>query len=1189
MNKGHKLLSLLLCAAVLLTLISPAALAEGETLPENEVVLSKTPAASAAQEGASGEAAEETPAPQESQAAGESPETTPAESPAESPKESPAESPKESPAESPKESPAESPKESPAQTPAGEFTISYDYNGGAAGALLTLNAAQNGENAAQGGENAAQNGENAAPAPAAESVTGNGGQKIVLANAPIKPDRDFAGWKSTRTGKQYAAGESYEIQGDDTLVAQWNMKSVLEISVQPEEGSALLACEKTISAISEDEQALVEQAIKNAQPTTGDALMLSAFEPEVLASDVSFIGADGSAQQPAAGETVPMTVTVPAGAMEGEGFWMVYHLTENSEGGYIATPVQFMPADANGASVQLAADGFSIYAVAKVHDTDTKGKAAVEGSQFDMFVEDSQVFYYKDDQYSQYKYHRYTWTIENNDDIVRGYATPMSDLAQDPQDLKRYQYPWLSVDALQEGKVTVRLNYYYYTAQTWGSSPTGETVSGSIAFIINVTERPDQRLRIVNDIVKDGTLKPVYKNDDGTYNEDLIYTWTAKFFHTDNSGGETEITNEDSSIDPAAFNPKDGSLNVAIDNGGIREETVNGEEVLHVTTYTVTAHDKKGNLMGTASHRVEFGGNVLNGSFEYPAVPSEPSKVTNYAFANGTHQLFWRTTAPGANHTLGQDVELGTDRKGNPYLPAGSTAAHGGQYAELNAEDMGTLYQDVLTAPGAELSWSFSHRSRVGSGENTMYLIIASSEDGAKIKTQAQINDLIRNYTADGKRVIYEDRSCYTLWKMEGDANHWQNHFGSYKVPPDQYATRFFFASATGTTTGNLIDNVTFNQEQRYIIEYYLNGEKVDGLTETKTAEVNTTVSPQNLGNEALANAILTNSTINGESYGGETMTILPRPTVDTTHRDCRNVLRLYFVTGAITVRKVVTIKNWDDLTDAEREKLGDLGDDPYVANFELYEGKPGEGQKVKVADASISFDQINQSQMIGVAQFMKLDDQNKPYPYKPKANATYWVKEKDVSTPTPLDAYGVTTTYASNADGSSDGSSDGSFTTDGQANGSVTVTNAYALQLFELTIKTSGVEDIDENQTYIYRVRSTEPHTKLVDLTVAIHGDGQATVKNLPSGQYKVTQVNAWSWRYTPEQTAERSVTLDANKTVEYTQKRAREGDKDSNKWKWLNGQHWIDNRWMDVSSSGDVPGDEGGDENSIKDGKGR
>ena len=82
------------------------------------------------------------------------------------------------------------------------------------------------------------------------------------------------------------------------------------------------------------------------------------------------------------------------------------------------------------------------------------------------------------------------------------------------------------------------------------------------------------------------------------------------------------------------------------------------------------------------------------------------------------------------------------------------------------------------------------------------------------------------------------------------------------------------------------------------------------------------------------------------------------------------------------------------------------------------------------------------------------------------------------------------------------------------------------------------------------------------------------------------MTQVNAWSWRYTPEQTAEQSVTLDANKTVAYTQKRAHEGDGDNNnKWKWLNGQHWIDNRWKDGSFSSGVPGDEGGDENSIKD----
>ena len=45
---------------------------------------------------------------------------------------------------------------------------------------------------------------------------------------------------------------------------------------------------------------------------------------------------------------------------------------------------------------------------------------------------------------------------------------------------------------------------------------------------------------------------------------------------------------------------------------------------------------------------------------------------------------------------------------------------------------------------------------------------------------------------------------------------------GTYTVPEGQYATRFFFASATGTTLSNLLDSVHFNEEQRYIIEYYL-------------------------------------------------------------------------------------------------------------------------------------------------------------------------------------------------------------------------------------------------------------------------------------------------------------------------------------------------------------------------------
>lgn len=58
----------------------------------------------------------------------------------------------------------------------------------------------------------------------------------------------------------------------------------------------------------------------------------------------------------------------------------------------------------------------------------------------------------------------------------------------------------------------------------------------------------------------------------------------------------------------------------------------------------------------------------------------------------------------GSGAYLGMDVELGNDTIGNPYLNYGGKANDGTQFAELNAEKVGTLYQDVLTAPGATLS-----------------------------------------------------------------------------------------------------------------------------------------------------------------------------------------------------------------------------------------------------------------------------------------------------------------------------------------------------------------------------------------------------------------------------------------------------------------------------------------------------
>ena len=44
----------------------------------------------------------------------------------------------------------------------------------------------------------------------------------------------------------------------------------------------------------------------------------------------------------------------------------------------------------------------------------------------------------------------------------------------------------------------------------------------------------------------------------------------------------------------------------------------------------------------------------------------------------------------------------------------GVPAAEGVQFAELNATTAGTLYQDVVSTPGATMSWTLLHRAREG-------------------------------------------------------------------------------------------------------------------------------------------------------------------------------------------------------------------------------------------------------------------------------------------------------------------------------------------------------------------------------------------------------------------------------------------------------------------------------------------
>ena len=82
--------------------------------------------------------------------------------------------------------------------------------------------------------------------------------------------------------------------------------------------------------------------------------------------------------------------------------------------------------------------------------------------------------------------------------------------------------------------------------------------------------------------------------------------------------------------------------------------------------------------------------------------------------------LFPAATVPPWQTTDGAgEIEIwGTGFHGVP-------AGEGNAFAELNANTAGTLYQDVISTPGATMSWTLLHRAR--EGDDTMQVLIGDA------------------------------------------------------------------------------------------------------------------------------------------------------------------------------------------------------------------------------------------------------------------------------------------------------------------------------------------------------------------------------------------------------------------------------------------------------------------------------
>ena len=121
---------------------------------------------------------------------------------------------------------------------------------------------------------------------------------------------------------------------------------------------------------------------------------------------------------------------------------------------------------------------------------------------------------------------------------------------------------------------------------------------------------------------------------------------------------------------------------------------------------------------------------IVNGSFEKPGQTKMLAPQLEAQTVPG-----WSTTATG--HLIEFGVNIGTSSA--PQLSGNDKRIpDGNQFAELNADEVSTLYQNVSTVDGHIYEWGLSHRGRAGT--DTMALIIGPKQDNAPAKPDKNEN-----------------------------------------------------------------------------------------------------------------------------------------------------------------------------------------------------------------------------------------------------------------------------------------------------------------------------------------------------------------------------------------------------------------------------------------------------------------
>lgn len=596
------------------------------------------------------------------------------------------------------------------------------------------------------------------------------------------------------------------------------------------------------------------------EPVSNEKILKEGFDIEseddiALALDIKIVNTkDSSEWQPEEGEAIEVSFDMAALGYEDDTVLSLHHKHDDKIDRLEVLVVE-------DGKITFNTAGFSIYLVTEVGEesraTQITNNTTLEVGQEVVY------YYYTDTKVGTNGNRRGTWQVTDTSGAIH-YTVHSNDTAQNIGHKMVYAQ-WIKIVALRKTIEPISITFNYASVRDPGAYNSQVNNQTSETFNLNIItpkaknqddeSNNDGRRLYISDLVNStGTITAALVDRNGNPVEKGL------------DGAAFEWTRSDGLfIVPQAYENSYKSVNIARDHGGLVEARMKKDgSGYDPVTYNLKVTLADGTEL-TDSYTVYYQSEFINAGFEFPN-----AATSNYSFfPNGYPELYWKTTAPGSTaEPIGRhvtkdveyaDVTNGTSNANNQgtdftVTRAADYADGGVQFAELNAEAVGALYQDIITVPSTEgdpesIEWDFCHAARGNAGNaNSMYIVIGPTEQAQKLTTQTQLNSLgqaatqAANRMADGGAAFRagtapveiefgndDNRATYSVWYHTANTNYNQNNgwyhlSGEYVVPEGQYRTRLFFVSAPQSSNanyGNLIDISKAGQYKSYLIEYY--------------------------------------------------------------------------------------------------------------------------------------------------------------------------------------------------------------------------------------------------------------------------------------------------------------------------------------------------------------------------------